>query len=112
LLTTVQRIFMDVKYPHCNALFFKYISTDLEHLQSFVQDLPSRNSGQLAGSLASPLEICSLMAAESVHEYLDPVIRNKKYPHLESQRLVSVLGRLKEPDDKRRSVEDLILLLK
>ena len=103
---------MNVKYPSINQNFFQHIIVDLEHIQSFVQSVSSGGDSSLLEPLSAPIEICTLMAAESVHEYLDPVLRRRKYSHLDTTRLIPVLERVKEPDEKRCSVEDLILLLK
>lgn len=66
----------------------------------------------LMAPLSALLEMCSLLQAESVHEYLDPLVRKRKYPHVKTEKIVNVLGKLKEPAEKRQSIEDLILLLK
>lgn len=105
------RILADVSFPHCNATFFQNLSLDLNTLKNFCQEL-SPDPGPFVEQIAQPLELCSLMAAESVHEFLDPVVRQRKYSHIETDRLVSVLGKIKEPAEKLQSIEDLILLLK
>ena len=117
------RILFDVKYPHLSGLFFKNLAIDLQALDNFITNLieignncpfnkdKSVNDDLLA-TIASLLEMCTLLQAESVHEYLDPIVRKRKYSHVQSDRIVKVLGKLKEPADKRKSIEDLILLLK
>jgi len=107
-----RKIFADVKYSRMNRLFFQHIAMDLEHIQCFARSLNGKNNALLLEPLSASIEICSLMAAESVHEYLDPVVRRRKYSHLDAMKLIPVLERVKEPDEMRRSVEDLILLLK
>lgn len=123
------RILFDVKYPHLSGLFFKNLAVDLEALDNFIMNLiktDDHNSSdndnydkndklvndKLISTIASLKEMCNLLQAESVHEYLDPIVRNRKYSHVQSDRIVKVLGKLKEPADKRKSIEDLILLLK
>jgi hypothetical protein len=102
------QILSDVKFPHVSVLFFKNLAIDLNALDSFFTSITKHQ----AKSLASILEMCALLQAESVHEFLDPVVRKRKYSNVQSEKIVSVLGRLTEPADKRQSVEDLILLLK
>lgn len=104
------RILSDVKFPHLSELFFKNLSIDLKALETFFKPLCSEPD--FIAPLASLVEMCSLLQAESVHEYLDPLVRQKKYSHVQAERIVKVLGKLKEPAEKRQSVEDLILLLK
>lgn len=104
------KILSDVKYPHLSELFFKNLFVDLKAIEQFSLKTLGIKSEQ--SSLAALLEMCSLLQAESVHEYLDPLVRSRKYSHVESERIVNVLGKLKEPAEKRQSVEDLILLLK
>lgn len=106
-----ERVLADVKYPHCNAVFFQNVAMDLGALKSFCQQLSS-DPGPFLEQIAQPIELCALMAAESVHEFLDPIVRQRKYSHIETERLISVLERVKEPANKRQSIEDLILLLK
>lgn len=105
------RVLADVKYPHCNRLFFQNLAVDLGALKTFCSAL-SENPKVYLEQIAQPLELCSLMEAESVHEFLDPVVRSRKYSHIETEKLISVLGRVKEPASTRKSVEDLIMLLK
>ena len=105
------KILYDVKYPHFSELFFQNLSVDLRALESFFINLPRKND-QFLAPLSALLEMCALLQAESVHEYLDPLVRKRKYSHVQADRIVSVLGKLNEPADKRQSVEDLILLLK
>lgn len=108
------KILSDVKYPHLSELFFKNLSVDLTALDQFFRAAQSQaqNNDSNSNSLAALLEMCSLLQAESVHEYLDPLVRSRKYSHVKTERIVSVLGKLTEPAEKRQSVEDLILLLK
>ena len=122
------RILFDVKYPHFSGLFFKNLAVDLEALDNFIMNLIKTDeqngpdnendkkdklvTDKLISTIASLKEMCNLLQAESVHEYLDPIVRNRKYSHVQSDRIVKVLGKLKEPADKRKSIEDLILLLK
>lgn len=105
------KILADVRYPHLNALFFHNLNVDLTSISTQMLPLASLPGNPLQ-PLASLIELCNLMAADSVHEFLDPVVRQRKYSHLETDRLISVLERVKEPADKRQSVEDLIMLLK
>lgn len=104
------RILSDVKFPHLSELFFKNLSIDLKALENLFK--PLTTEADFIAPLASLVEMCSLLQAESVHEYLDPLVRQKKYSHVKTERIVKVLGKLKEPAEKRQSVEDLILLLK
>ena len=110
------KILSDVKYPHLSQLFFKNLSVDLTAINNFftgsIDENPANDKSALLSSLAALLEMCNLLQAESVHEYLDPLVRKRKYSHVKTERIVNVLGKLSEPADKRRSVEDLILLLK
>ena len=108
------RILSDLKYPHLSVLFFKNLAVDLEAVDGFFRNLPDKNDSNFTfDSPISPLlELCSLLRADSVHEYLDPVVRGQKYSHVKAERIVKVLGRVKEPAEQRKSVEDLILLLK
>ena len=106
------KILSNVKYPHLSELFFKNLSVDLKAIEQFISDILTNQSSQILSPLSALLEMCSLLQAESVHEYLDPLVRNRKYSHVKTDRIVNVLGKLKEPAEKRRSVEDLILLLK
>ena len=106
------KILSNVKYPHLSELFFKNLSVDLKAIEQFISDTLTNQSSQILSPLSALLEMCSLLQAESVHEYLDPLVRNRKYSHVKTDRIVNVLGKLKEPAEKRRSVEDLILLLK
>lgn len=109
------KILSDLKYPHLSELFFKNMSIDLKAIEELMINLmrmkPEEGNSALS-SLSALLEMCALLQAESVHEYLDPLVRQKKYSHVKSERIVNVLGKLKEPAEKRQSVEDLILLLK
>lgn len=105
-------ILSDVKYPHLSELFFKNLSMDLKAIEELMVSVMNGDGKPALSSLSALLEMCSLLQAESVHEYLDPLVRQKKYSHVKSERIVSVLGKLKEPAEKRQSVEDLILLLK
>ena len=107
------KILSDVKYPHLSELFFKNLAIDLKALESFFITLTtSKEQADFIAPLASLVEMCTLLQAESVHEYLDPLVRQRKYSHVQTERIVKVLGKLKEPAEKRQSVEDLILLLK
>ena len=106
-----ERVLADVKYPHCNSAFFENLAVDLGALQAFCRQLSDRPEPFL-NQIAQPLELCALMASESVHEFLDPIVRQRKYSHIETDRLITVLERVKEPASKRQSIEDLILLLK
>ena len=106
------RILSDVKYPHLSQLFFKNLSIDLKAIEEFFSQAIGPDNSRILSPLAALLEMCSLLQAESVHEYLDPIVRKRKYSHVKTERIVNVLGKLKEPADKRQSVEDLILLLK
>lgn len=106
------KILYDLKYPHFSELFFKNLAIDLKALNDFFLNNIKSDKSLLLAPLASLLEMCSLLQAESVHEYLDPLVRKRKYPHVQTERIVNVLGKLKEPAEKRQNVEDLILLLK
>lgn len=107
------KILSDVKYPHLSVLFFKNLAIDLKAIESFfISSINKSDFDNFIAPLASLLEMCALLQAESVHEYLDPLVRQRKYSHVQTERIVKVLGKLKEPADKRQSVEDLILLLK
>ena len=106
------RILSDVKYPHFSELFFKNLSIDLKAIEEFFSQTIGPDNTNLLSPLAALLEMCSLLQAESVHEYLDPLVRKRKYSHVKTERIVNVLGKLKEPAEKRQSVENLILLLK
>lgn len=105
------KILYDLKYPHFSELFFRNLAVDLRALEAFLINLPRKND-QFLAPLSALLEMCALLQAESVHEYLDPLVRKSKYSHVQTDRIVNVLGKLKEPAEKRQSVEDLILLLK
>lgn len=90
----------------------KNVAVDLKYLRDLiVKDLEIRPLKPFLDCIAGPLEMCELIEAETVHEFLDPLVRKQKYPNLESDRIISVLGKINEPADKRQSVEDLILLL-
>ncbi len=106
-----ERVLADVTYPHCNSTFFENLAVDLEALQDFCRQL-SEHPEPFLEQIAQPLELCALMASQSVHEFLDPIMRQRKYSHIETDRLISVLEKVKEPATKRQSIEDLILLLK
>ena len=107
------KILSDVKYPHLSELFFKNLAIDLKTIESFFKSSINQSEfDNFIAPLASLVEMCALLQAESVHEYLDPLVRQRKYSHVQTERIVKVLGKLKEPAEKRQSVEDLILLLK
>lgn len=107
------KILSDVKYPHLSELFFKNLAMDLKSIENFfASSINKTEFDNFISPLASLLEMCALLQAESVHEYLDPLVRQRKYSHVQTERIVKVLGKLKEPAEKRQSVEDLILLLK
>ncbi len=106
-----EKVLADVKYPHCNSIFFQNLAIDLEALRTFCLQL-SAHPEPFLEQLAQPLELCSLMGAQSVHEFLDPIVRQRKYSHIATDRLITVLEKVKEPANKRQSIEDLILLLK
>lgn len=105
------KILYDVKYPHLSELFFKNLAVDLQAVNDFFSTTIS-DSPHFLSPLSALLEMCTLLHAESVHEYLDPLVRKRKYAHVQTERIVNVLGKLREPAEKRQSVEDLILLLK
>ena len=64
-------------------------SRDIAHLRQTVgQDC------LLASSLVEAEQLCVLMRAEQVHEFLDPIIRNRKYPNLGTGGVAQALQKL------------------
>lgn len=62
---------------------------DIAHLKQAVgQDC------LLASSLVEAEQLCTLMRAEQVHEFLDPIIRSRKYPSLGAGSVAQALQKL------------------
>jgi hypothetical protein len=53
----------------------------------------------------------NLVLSDRCHDFLDPVIRKELYSQIQPSNLSLLLSRIKEPDNRRRSFEDLALLL-
>lgn len=85
------------------------IQLDLD-LQAWAQ-LAESEDPLLMESFVELRQLITLMLVEQTHEYLDPIIRNRKYSNLRPSEIIPILQKLKEPITKKRNFEDMILLL-
>lgn len=73
-------------HPTINMNCVEGVATDLAHLKQVLSA-----DFALAILLAEVEQLCVLMRVEQVHEFLDPIIRNRKYPNLSAGRVAQAL---------------------
>ena len=108
LSTHISNILHD---PNVTALSMNFVQGLNMDLQT-ITELARNEDPMLLETFSDTRELVELMMSEHVHEYLDPVVRNRKYPNLRSGDIIPVLEKIKDPPAKRRNFEDMILLLR
>lgn len=101
-------ILYDKSVASINMNFVQGLKVDLEAIEA----LANVEDPLILETFAETKQLVMLMLAEQVHEFLDPIVRNRKYPNLRSGEIVQVLQKVKEPMSVRRNFEDMILLLR
>lgn len=101
-------ILYDKSVISMNMNFIKGLKVDLEAIEALI----NAEDPLILETFAETKQLVTLMLAEQVHEFLDPIVRNRKYPNLRSGEIVQVLQKVKEPMSVRRNFEDMILLLR
>jgi len=90
----------------------EFASNIVQDIKYFDEDLLSTFNRRHYELFNKPRQLFALIASDNPHEFMDPVVRNRKYSSLNSVTVVKGLEKLKEPAAKRRLAEDLILLLR
>lgn len=104
-------ILYDPAVPGMSLYYVHGLSDDLAFLEEAIAKLLPALQDALLAPFDELRETLALILAKSCHDYMDPGIRHDQYPHLQTEKIVRVLGKISQPQAKRMSIEDLILLL-
>lgn len=89
LLITAKNILYDKDVPSINVKFVENLGADLVFVEGLAQELV-QDPAILEG-FAEVRQLVALITAERVHEFLDPIVRTRKYANLRSKDIIIVL---------------------
>ncbi len=113
LCTRVASILGDVVFGSRVSLlpsaFFPGLAAEID---AIVAAVDSENAALAADALAELRQLADLASAPDVRIYTDAAARARLFPALRSSRVIAALKKVREPADRKRQAEDLILLLR
>jgi hypothetical protein len=89
LSTKLTEMLYDKNVPGFNMNFVEGLSADLAYIQKFTQE--QKQDPLVMETFSEVQQLVNLMMTEQVHEFLDPIIRNRKYSSLRSNDVIPVL---------------------
>lgn len=110
LSTSLTEWMYDKRITTMNMNFIQSLAIDLKFIKEFAEG--QVNDPLVLETFNEVQQLVTLMTVGQPHEYLDPVLRNRKYPNLRPNDLVIALQKVKEPLTVQRSFQDFILLLR
>jgi hypothetical protein len=89
LSTKLTDMLYDQSLTAINMSFVEGLSADLAYIQQFSQE--QSQDALVMETFSEVQQLVNLMMTEQAHEFLDPIVRNRKYSSLRSNDLIPVL---------------------
>lgn len=71
-----------------NMNFINGLASDLDFVRTLARE---QNDPLVLETFSEVQQLVTLMTADQVHEFLDPIVRNRKYPNLRPGEIIPVL---------------------